>query len=374
MTQIWITAERNSASDEELVVVALVTSSGQQVKAGSVLFELEGAKSVFDVESPDEGYFYPYAEEGDRVDIGSAIGLISSEPLSKIPAAPDHSVRQGDGELKQPVPGVLAASDAARELAAELGVDLTEIKGYDFITANAVREFAGSKSSPAVSQAGSHSRSVRRVVVLGGGNGAIQLREAALTDSSLALVGVLDDRQNTLADFGVPSLGKLEEEVLIEIFRAGKTDGVAIAISSRMEIRSRWRMFCQQQGFPMISIIHKRAFIAASATIEPGALIMDSARVGAMAKVDSNVFISAGVDIEHHCIVGSDTTFGPGVFLSGGVKVGDRCQFGSLIAVEPGLQIGSDTIISSGAVLTTNIEANSIVKVASDLKIRSRVK
>lgn len=376
MTTEWIAAERNSASDEELAVVSVLADPGALVRPGDPVLEMEGAKAVFEVEASSQGHFYSYVEVGARVAIGATLGLISTEPLEELPPSPlpEHeaeAVEEARDEADAMAP---AATDAAVSLARELGVDLADIEGHDLITSEAVRSHAASMTGTgAPTQRGpSAALLVTRVLVLGGGNGAVQLREAASTNTGIALIGVMDDRQNTLASSGVPTMGGLTEEEVAHIFATGQADGVAIAISSRMDLRQKWRRFCEDNGIPLVSIIHSGAFVAKSARIAPGALIMDSARVGAMASLEPNVFVSAGVDIEHHCEVGADTTFGPGVFLSGGVKIGAHCVFGSMIAVEPGLSIGSESIVSSGAVITSSIEARSSVKVVSSLRVRTR--
>ena len=369
---LWIRAERSSASDEEMAVNDYLVADGQQVRSGEAVAEIEGAKSVVEVEAPEAGFFYAMAAVGDRLEIGAPLGFLSPTQLDSPPTAGDmprdERAESPEAASAQHRDG-LPATDSAIALAAELGVDVTAITGVELITSDVVRQVHGSSASAAPQSLPSR---MTRIVILGGGNGAIQVREAALSNSNLAIVGVLDDRNNSLEPLGVPTLGPLDQDVALRLYQAGSFDGVVLSISSRMDLRAQWREFCASNGIPMVSVVHQRAFIAPSAQIGAGSLIMDSARVGAYARLDENVFVSAGTDIEHHCVVGADTTFGPGVFLSGGVTIGSSCVFGSVIAVEPGVTIGAHSIVASGSVLTSDVPERSIVKLATGVKIRPR--
>lgn len=367
----WIRAERNSSSDESLEVVDVLVASGSTVSSHTAVFELEGAKAVFELEASANGFFYPLVSPGELVAVGAYIAAISSEELAELPVPPVLADENSNSTASQhdvlDDAGTVNASDAARELAEKHGIDLNSFP-EPFITEQLVR----SRLTLNVSEKPDSSRFITRVGVLGGGNGAIQLREAALTNSRLALVGVFDDSQNSLKMLGVPTLGGLKSEDILSAFTQGVIDGVAIAISSRMDLRKKWSEFAKENNIPLISVIHSGAFISQSASIAEGALIMDSARVGAFSTIEENVFLSAFVDVEHHCTVGANTTFGPGVFLSGGVNVGNEVVFGTQIAVEPSVSIGNSSVISSGSVITQNIPEGSIVKVEQVLKIRSR--
>lgn len=367
----WIRAERNSSSDESLEVVDVLVSSGSTVSSHTAVFELEGAKAVFELEATADGFFYPLVASGDLVDVGAYIAAVSSEELPDLPAPPENPESNSNVALTQldvlGASGTVNASDAARKLAEEHGIDLNSFS-EPFVTEQLVR----SRLSNAVSDISDSSRFITKIGVLGGGNGAIQLREAALTNSHLAIVGVFDDSQNSLKVLGVPTLGGLKAADVLSAFHDGVIDGVAVAISSRMDLRKKWSDFAKEHNIPLISVIHSGAFIAQSAAIAAGALIMDSARVGAFSTIEENVFLSAFVDVEHHCHVGANTTFGPGVFLSGGVTVGQEVIFGTQIAVEPSIAIGDSSVISSGSVITQNIPKGSIVKVEQVLKIRPR--
>jgi acetyltransferase-like isoleucine patch superfamily enzyme len=60
------------------------------------------------------------------------------------------------------------------------------------------------------------------------------------------------------------------------------------------------------------------------------------------------------------------------VFTSSRVQIDDKVKFGTGIFIEPGIKIGSESIISSGSILTLDIPEKSIVKKQLDLKVQPR--
>jgi len=54
------------------------------------------------------------------------------------------------------------------------------------------------------------------------------------------------------------------------------------------------------------------------------------------------------------------------------VQIGDKVKFGTGIFIEPGIKIGTNSIISSGSIITFDVPENSVVKKHVDLKITKR--
>ena len=71
-----IFAERNSPSDEELICIAVLFKNGDFVHKNRVIYEIEGAKAIFEVVSECDGYFYSIVKEGDVFKVGQKIGYI----------------------------------------------------------------------------------------------------------------------------------------------------------------------------------------------------------------------------------------------------------------------------------------------------------
>ncbi len=134
---------------EEGTIVEWKKKSGEQVKSGDVLAEVESDKATFDLEADADGVLQILVEQGVPAKIGAPIARIGDassvapapSPKAK-PKAPDKPAPAPEPPPEQPAPGrqqiddgqedgegQVKASPLARRLAVEMGVDLKSLKG-----------------------------------------------------------------------------------------------------------------------------------------------------------------------------------------------------------------------------------------------------
>src|SRR6266516_2169172 len=178
----------------EGTLVAWKKKKGDQVSAGEVLAEIETDKATMEWESPEDGTLSEiYVEEGGKVNVGDKIAFIGGEgeeaprekekeEKEKEPEAkeeekkkaPPPKVEKKEPEAKKRIPAIekpeearVKASPVARRIAAELGVDISSVKGIGpegRVTETDVRAAAKSKptaptpSVPAAIKAGESAR------------------------------------------------------------------------------------------------------------------------------------------------------------------------------------------------------------------------
>src|SRR5712671_7091677 len=151
---------------EEGTIVEWKKKTGDEVKQGDVLAEVESDKATFDLEAESAGVLSILVEQGVPAKIGAPIARIGeasaapakekakAPPASGAPppagAVPAAATSPASGEVKaaeEPVPeepderapegaspdgrgdGLVKASPLAKRLAAEMGVDLASLKG-----------------------------------------------------------------------------------------------------------------------------------------------------------------------------------------------------------------------------------------------------
>jgi pyruvate dehydrogenase E2 component (dihydrolipoamide acetyltransferase) len=137
---------------EEGTIVEWKKKSGDQVKTGDVLAEVESDKATFDLESDADGTLQILVEQGVPAKIGAPIARIgegdAAAPAPPTAPAPKAEAKEEPAPPKQPEPepapaaqqpaaaverrpqdGSVRASPLARRLAEEMGVNLASLKG-----------------------------------------------------------------------------------------------------------------------------------------------------------------------------------------------------------------------------------------------------
>jgi pyruvate dehydrogenase E2 component (dihydrolipoamide acetyltransferase) len=153
---------------EEGTIVEWKKKSGEQVKAGEVLAEVESDKATFDLEAESDGVLQILVDQGVPAKIGAPIARIgdavlptpagvpapegrggpkapegptaprakpkepekaAQKPAAPREAAPEPSAEQNGQEDSQTATHEVRASPLARRLAEEMGVDLASLKG-----------------------------------------------------------------------------------------------------------------------------------------------------------------------------------------------------------------------------------------------------
>jgi pyruvate dehydrogenase E2 component (dihydrolipoamide acetyltransferase) len=140
---------------EEGTIVEWKRKSGDQVKTGDVLAEVESDKATFDLEADSDGVLQILVDQGVPAKIGSAIARIGdasaptpppAKPKAKEPETPPPATMQKPAPVREASPEPPAspkqqsrdgqqdgrevkASPLARRLAEEMGVDLASLKG-----------------------------------------------------------------------------------------------------------------------------------------------------------------------------------------------------------------------------------------------------
>ena len=108
----------------EGVLSRWICKSGQGIKAGDPVFELETDKASQEIPSPAEGILEIVVPEGEKVLVGAVVGRIAPGKISSVvPAA------AASAPVVSAHPVLSSASPAARQIAAEQGIDTSKIAG-----------------------------------------------------------------------------------------------------------------------------------------------------------------------------------------------------------------------------------------------------
>lgn len=186
-------------------------------------------------------------------------------------------------------------------------------------------------------------------VLVGGGAFAREIHDwfaPGLTGGD-RFVGYLDD--------GEPAFGR-------DLPRLGDTNAYALGSDQKLVMAvgdpKGKQALAGRLGGPeaFATLIHPRAWVSASATLGPGAVVGPFTDVSADSRAGALLTLNAYSSLGHDVAVGDFVTLSGYVDLTGGVTVGDRSFFGSGARVLPRLSIGADCMVGAGAVVVRGCE------------------
>ena len=375
---------------------------GQRVQKGEVIGSAETTKSVFDLEASAAGTFWPLAAPGSEAAVGAIIGAIGGEQSSQAEAM-GWLTSQSHGQIAAASIPATGAADAgvaqsgrtatlkAELLAQRSGIDLAQVPAAgEKITEADVQAYLTARSTLPAAQPGLvtspppyadlvddrfPANRPQRILIIGGGNGAVQIIDALARLPQQRAVAILDDNAALHGKqvAGVPILGAIDLARAAEMHAAGQFDAAVISISTSIPARARFFEQWKGRDIPFANVIHPSCVVGLNVTWGEGNVVMALCHFGACATIGDNNFISAFCSIEHHCTLGSHCSLGPAVVTSSRVRIGDRVRFGTGIHIEPGIQLGEDSVIASGLAITQHVPPRSLLKahVGYSMRIRS---
>jgi len=364
-----------SANEEEVTLAVWLRDEGELVKKGQEIAQIESTKAVEDVNAEIDGYLFHLVEMGQKVRIGSPFAVIAEEN--------DSSVKDKI-EVEKVTPETSEAGKEERRwtkkaaiLAKKHGLDIQAIPAVGVVQEADVWNFVkrGARRDEELAlpdEDAFFGKRGERIVLLGGGRGAVQVIDAILGTDRQKVVGILDDNRGLHGEkiLGFEILGPIS--MLHELWDKKEFDKLAITFSNDLGRRAALYEELAGQGLPFANIIDRSVRIHSNVEIGTGNVIIANCRIGACAIMGNNNFLSAYINIEHHNVLGDHCTFGPGVFTSSRVQIDNRVKFGTGIFIEPGIHVGSESVISSGSILTVDVPERSIVKKQMDLRIQTR--
>jgi len=197
------------------------------------------------------------------------------------------------------------------------------------------------------------------VVVVGAGGHALVAVEVLRSAGRTVAGCVSNDGRATapLNRLDVELLG--DDATLDELVNAGDHE-VFIAIGdnhARRDVTTR----VLAAGARLTTAISPAAIVSPAATVAAGALVMPGVVVNALATIGQGAIVNTGASVDHECGVSDYAHLAPRSALAGNVRVGEGALVGIGAAVLPGRSIGAWSTVGAGAVVTTDVPANTTV-------------
>ena len=200
------------------------------------------------------------------------------------------------------------------------------------------------------------------LLVVGGGEHARVVMEAARTREELELVGFVDPKPcaRTVQQLRVAHLGG-DDAIREHVARGGKLAlGVGAVGVSRHRRALVERLSFGDDVWP--PIVHASAIVSPSAMLGAGAVVMASATIGPAAQVGRFCVVNTGAIVEHDVELGPWSQVGPKAALGGGVCVGEEAYVGLGASVRDHITVGPRSLVALGAAVVRDVAPNTQVR------------
>lgn len=187
------------------------------------------------------------------------------------------------------------------------------------------------------------------LAIVGAGGHAKIVQEAATASGLFKVVCFVDKDQDGKTLMGVPIVSELPE---VEQFIVAIGDN-----RIRKEIYQKYL----ERGLKPATIVHPRAYIAESARIGQGTVVLAGAIVLAQASVGENCIINTAATIDHDCVIESHVHISVGAHLAGSCRVGEGSMLGVSSSMIDRRKVGAWATVGAGAVVVRDIESETTV-------------
>jgi sugar O-acyltransferase (sialic acid O-acetyltransferase NeuD family) len=110
--------------------------------------------------------------------------------------------------------------------------------------------------------------------------------------------------------------------------------GIVLAVGYR-DLAGRWTAWqrIRAAGFTLPSLVHPRAYVADSARVGEGCMVMAGAIVDVRVTLGDGVVVWPGACVNHDSVVGDNTFVSPNATICGHVQIGAHCFIGAGAAI-----------------------------------------
>lgn len=125
-------------------------------------------------------------------------------------------------------------------------------------------------------------------------------------------------------------------------------------------VRRRFVQKAQERGLEFARAIAPDVRHSKFVTFGEGVLVCAGTLLTSHIKIGNHCLINLSCTIGHDSVMDDYCTLAPGVHLSGNCHLEEGVEIGAGAVVIPGRRVGRNSVIGAGAVVTTDIPANSV--------------
>ncbi|MCE2572596.1 NeuD/PglB/VioB family sugar acetyltransferase [Motilimonas eburnea] len=189
----------------------------------------------------------------------------------------------------------------------------------------------------------------KKLILLGGGGHCVSCIDVIESESKYKIHGILDTAQNVgKTVLGYPILGT--DNDILKYVR--KDYFFLITIGHIKSNKARRKLFIEitKCGGKFATVVSSRAYIANSASIGQGTIVMHDALINANARIKENCIINSKALIEHDSFVDSDCHISTGAIVNGGACIGHSSFIGSGAVVVNSVSVPASHFVKANSI------------------------
>jgi sugar O-acyltransferase (sialic acid O-acetyltransferase NeuD family) len=213
---------------------------------------------------------------------------------------------------------------------------------------------------------------MENIILFGGGNQAHYTIDIIEKENKYNVVGIIDSVHDVGSNrFGYKVLGRIED--LKNIISQHNVYGGLISIGDNW---SRYLVYKQiikeYSNFKFINAIHPSVIIGNTTELGIGITAMAGCIFNPKAKIGNFTFFATGAQIEHDNEIEDFASVSAGSITGGYVKIGKFSAITLGVTVMDRLEIGENTVVGSGSLVTKSLPSNVLAYGSPAKIIRNR--
>ncbi len=255
MTQFFnVPLPQASTNDPSAELIAWLKGPGERVEQGEAICRAETTKAIVDVEAPAAGYLTPVAAAGTQAEAGQTIAVITSERvdeqvvrtwLAEQQAARETVAQRPTGGARWTLKAEALARQHGLDLAtveiAGTGGKITEADVLAYLKDHERQEQPQTDDVRDLMDDRFPDNRVQRLLLIGGGDGAVQVIDVLSRAPHQKAVAIMDDSPTIQGKRigGAPVVGKIDLERALRMRQDGEFDAALVCISTNIGFKAR---------------------------------------------------------------------------------------------------------------------------------------
>jgi sugar O-acyltransferase (sialic acid O-acetyltransferase NeuD family) len=202
-----------------------------------------------------------------------------------------------------------------------------------------------------------------KIILIGGGGHCKSCIDVIRAEERFDIAGIVEGQEfKGLKDSGFQGLGVMgvpvigTDDDLPELIGQYKNALITVGQIKNPAVRIKLFERVLELGGSLPVVVSPKAYVAKTALIGKGTIVMHQSIVNAEAAVGMNCILNTGALVEHESVVGDHCHISTYAILNGQCKVGSRSFIGSRTVMANNTEIPDDTLVSAGSVILRSLE------------------